>query len=115
MNKTQYRICAELIDEIDELIIKSRRRNKKYNQLVLSTERVSGPKSDLFKQKKIQLLQQLSETFIEPKTKSLRFSALLIFCHESGLKLVTQKCRPYSAASFTVRTPGFDLVVKSPH
>lgn len=110
----QCRLCMELVDEVDLLIANSRTKTGRNGKLlVLSQKRKNGPKSLLFSQKKIQLLRALKEAFIEPRTKSLKMSALLLFCHDAGLAVVTYKCRPYQGASFTVRTPGFDIAVES--
>jgi hypothetical protein len=114
MDTSYFRNCALLIDEVDLIISKSRTKTGKNGKaLVLSRTRKNGPKSVQFNLKKIQLLAALKEHFIEPRTKSLRMSALLIFCHQAGLDLVTYENKTHIRAGFTVRTAGFDLVVSS--
>lgn len=102
---------TKLIDEVDEALANSHSANKIGERLIVSTAPRSVPRVASLSQKKILLLQQMSEAFIEPQSKSVRLSALLTFCYESGLELVTHNVVPYTNASFIVRTPGFDIVV----
>lgn len=114
MDTSQFFKCAELIDDLDYVISKSRTKTGRNGKLLLlSRNRKTGPRSALFLQKKIYLLATLKHIFIEPKTKSLRMSALLIFCHESGLDLAAYQNKTHIRACFTVRTPNFDLIVTS--
>lgn len=103
---------TKLIDEVDEALTNSHSVNKIGERLILSTAPQKARASSL-SQKKILLLQQMSEAFIESQTKSVRLSALLTFCYESGLELVTHSVVPHTSASFIVRTPGFDIVVNN--
>lgn len=107
------RHLTKLIDEVDDVLAKSRKVSDVGERLVLSTAPRSGSRAANFSQKKILLLQQMSEAFIEPQTKAVRLSALLTFCHESGLELVTHNVVLHTSASFIVRTPGFDIVVNN--
>lgn len=114
MDKIQFHQCAEMVDEVDLLISKSRTKTGSNGKpLILSCKRKTGPRSELFLQKKLQLLATMRALFIEPRIKSLRISALLVFCHEHGFTLATYQNKTHIRASFTVRTPGFDLVVAS--
>lgn len=114
MDTSRFITCAELIDDLDVVIAKSRTKTGRNGKLlVLSRAKKTGPRSEEFLFKKQYLLATMRDTFIEPINKSLRISALLIFCHQSGWELFTYSNRTHIHASFTVRTPGFDLIVTS--
>lgn len=112
MDKSYFNKCARMIDDLDLVIANSRTQTGRNGKLlVLSSDKQTGPKSARFIKQKLQLLATLREHFIEPVNKSLRISALLSFCHQSGLTLVTYKNKTHVRSSFVVRTAGFDLVV----
>lgn len=114
MDTSYFQSCAQLVDELDLIISQSRTKTGRNGKLlVLDRTRKNGPKSVQFIQKKVQLLAAMKNHFIEPRNKSLRISALLIFCHQSGFSLVTYKNKTHVRSCFTIRTAGFDLVVNS--
>lgn len=107
-----FRRCARLIDDVDSIVSESTTVAKDGNRLVLSRSRTKdGQQSVQFNQKKGQLLEAMRETFIEQQTKAVRLSQLLIFCHQTGLELVTHHSTPHIRACALVRAPGFDIVV----
>jgi hypothetical protein len=107
-----YRQCARLIDEFDMFVSQSTVVSQDGNRLVLSRNRNKAGQTVAFNQKKGQLLEAMKNTFIEPQTKAVRLSALLTFCHETGLELVTHHSTPHIRACALVRAPGFDIVVE---
>lgn len=114
MDTSYFYKCAEMIDDLDYVISKSRTKTGRNGKLlVLSRARKTGPRNELFLFKKNQLLATMKSMFIEPINKSLRISALMIFCHQNGLELITYSNKTHIRACFTVRTPGFDLLVDS--
>lgn len=114
MDTSHFNLCAEMVDDLDLVIANSRTKTGRNGKLlVLSTARKTGPRNAAFVLKKNQLLATMRSMFIETSNKSLRFSALLIFCHRSGLTLVKYSNKTHVSASFTIRTPNFDLCVTS--
>ncbi len=108
-----FRKCARMIDEVDELVSNSTTVPADGNRLVLSRNRnKDGQQSVAFNKKKGQLLEAMKDTFIEPTTKGVRLSSLLIFCHQNGLELVTHHSTPHIRACALVRAPGFDIVIE---
>lgn len=108
-----FRRCARMIDEVDDLVSNVSFVTAGGNRLVLSRNRnKDGQQSVTFNKKKVQLLEAMRETFIEPATKAVRLSQLLIFCHQNGLELVTHHSTPHIRACALVRAPGFDIVIE---
>lgn len=107
---TTYKRCAELIDAVDEIVASSTVVEENGVRLVLSRNRTRGSDPVQFNRTKGQLLEELKNTFIEPISKSVRLSQLIMFCHSSGLELVTHHVTPHIRASALVRTPSFDIV-----
>jgi hypothetical protein len=108
------RKCIQLINEIDtELMKLCGQCSKPCNPLVLTHEGKECLQDPVFVQKNFQLVEAMKDAFIEPVTKALKTSALLLFCHKNGLELIKQSCQPHVKASFTVRTDAFDLSVES--
>jgi hypothetical protein len=103
-----------MIDEVDILVSESTTVVTDGNRLVLSRNRnKDGQQSVNFNKKKGQLLEAMRDTFIEPATKAVRLSQLLIFCHQNGLELVTHHSTPHIRACALVRAPGFDIVIET--
>ena len=113
MDDAQRR-CIQLIDEMDsELAVVCGPCKYSCKPLIASSEKKECLESVQFLQKKVHLMEAMRDAFIEPTTKALKMSALLLFCHNTGLELVRQHCEPYIKTSFTVRIFTFDLAVES--
>lgn len=108
------RRCIELIDEMDfHLAALCGQCNYSCNPVVVSSDRKECLESVQFSQKKVHLMEAMRDAFIEPVTKALKMSALLTFCHKTGVQLLKQSCEPHVKTSFTVRIFSFDLSVES--
>lgn len=108
------RLCIQLIDEMDsELTAKCGQCNYSCEPTVVAREVKECLQGIQFSTKKVHLMEAMRDAFIEPVTKALKMSALLLFCHRTGLELIRQDCQPYVRTSFTVRVFSFDLAVES--
>lgn len=113
MDAAQRR-CIQLIDEMDsELAVVCGPCRYSCKPLIASSEKKECLENIQFLQKKVHLMEAMRDAFIEPVTKALKMSALLTFCHQTGVELVRQNCEPYVKTSFTVRISSFDLSVES--
>lgn len=113
MDAAQRR-CIQLIDEMDsELAVVCGPCKYSCKPLIASSEKKECLESVQFSQKKVNLMAAMRDAFIDPTTKALKMSALLTFCHNTGLQLLRQHCEPHVKTSFTVRISSFDLAVES--
>ena len=113
MDAAQRR-CIELMDGMDsELTNTCAQCNYSCKPTVVSQAGKECLQDIRFLQKKVHLMEAMRDAFIEPVTKALKMSALLTFCHKTGLELLRQDCQPYVKTSFTVRVFSFDLAVES--
>lgn len=113
MDEAQRR-CIQLIDEMDsELAGVCGQCSYKCDPTIVAREVKECLQSVQFSKKKVHLMEAMRDAFIEPVTKALKMSALLLFCHKTGLELLRQDCQPYVKTSFTVRVFSFDLAVES--
>ena len=108
------RRCIQLIDEMDShLAGLCGQCNYSCSPVAVSSDRKECLESVQFSQKKVNLMEAMRDAFIDPATKALKMSALLTFCHKTGLQLLRQSCNPHVKTSFTVRIASFDLAVES--
>lgn len=113
MEEAQRR-CIQLIDDMDShLTDVCGQCNYSCKPVVVSNDKQECLGNIQFSQKKASLMEAMRDAFIEPTTKALRMSALLTFCHKTGLQLLRQSCEPHVKTSFTVRISSFDLSVES--
>ena len=108
------RRCIRLIDEMDShLAGLCGQCNYSCNPVAVPSGGKECLESVQFSRNKVNLTEAMRDAFIDPATKALKMSALLAFCHKTGLQLLRQRCEPHVKTSFTVRIASFDLAVES--
>lgn len=108
------RRCIQLIDDMDShLAGLCGQCNHSCNPATVFSDGKECLENVQFSQKKVNLMGAMRDAFIDPTTKALKMSALLTFCHKTGLQLLRQHCEPHVKTSFTVRISSFDLSVES--
>ncbi len=113
MEEAQRR-CIQLIDDMDShLTDVCGQCNYRCNPVAVPSGGMECLENIQFSQKKVNLMEAMRDAFIDPATKALKMSALLTFCHKTGLQLLRQHCEPHVKTSFTVRIASFDLAVES--
>lgn len=108
----QMQSCANLIDELDEIMAEFHIANGVSSVPVVSATRDTGIVDTDYNVVKNKLLTEMKNTFVDTTNCGLHLSKLMTFCHQCGFEFVTQHVTPGKRVFFFIRTPGFDLTVE---
>lgn len=112
MDDSQKQCCLDLIDELDGILAEYHTATGVRAVPVVSETRDTGITDPDYLVVKNKLMGAMKSTFIDKTSCSLRLSELLMFCHDAGLEFSTQHVTKGKRVYFSIRTPGYDLIVE---